>query len=71
VPGNEHGNLRHHGIDKAKRGREVRQFLDGISDDASLLETREAIGARTNMRFQGGNAKTLLVVEEEVNFGGE
>ena len=45
----------------------MRQLLDCVGDDPGLLEAGETIRARTNVCLEGGNAKTLLVIEEEVD----
>jgi hypothetical protein len=47
----------------------VRELFDGVGDDPSLLEPELALGTRANVGFQGGNAKTLLIIEEEVDLG--
>jgi hypothetical protein len=45
----------------------VCELLDGIGDEPGILEARKAVGTDPNVRLQGGNAKTLLVIEEEVD----
>jgi hypothetical protein len=47
----------------------VRKLFDRVGDDARVLEAREALRARPDMGLEGGNAETLLVIEEEVDFG--
>ena len=47
------------------------ELLDRVSHEAGVLEPGHAIGARANVRLEGGNAKTLLVIEEEVDLGRE
>lgn len=47
------------------------ELLDGVSDETGVLETRKALGARPNVCLEGGNAKTLLVIEEEVDLSRE
>jgi hypothetical protein len=45
----------------------VRELFDGIGYEAGILEARKTVSAAPNVRLQGGNAKTLLVIEEEVD----
>ena len=45
----------------------MRDLLDGIGDEAGILEARKTVGTAPNVRLQRGNAKTLLVIEEEVD----
>jgi len=45
----------------------VRELLDRVGDEAGILEAGQAVGTGPNMRLEGGNAKTLLVIEEEVD----
>jgi hypothetical protein len=71
MPRHEDRDLRHDGISKAEGGRELRQLFDRIGDETGVLEPRKAIGAGPNVRLEGGNAKTLLVIEEEVNLSRE
>jgi hypothetical protein len=71
MPGHEDRDLRHDGIGKAERGRELRELLDRIGDETGVLEPRKAIGTRPNVRLEGGNAKALLVIEEEVDLSRE
>jgi len=71
MPGHEDRDLRHDGIGKAERGRELRELLDRIGDETGVLEPRQAIGTSPNVRLEGGNAKALLVIEEEVDLSRE
>ena len=71
VPRDEDRDLRHDGIGEAERGREVRELFDRIGDETGVLEASKAIGTGPNMRLEGGNAKTLLVIEEEVDLSRE
>jgi hypothetical protein len=45
----------------------LRELLDRIGDETGVLEPRKAIETRPNVRLEGGNAKTLLIIEEEVD----
>jgi hypothetical protein len=49
----------------------LRELLDRIGDETGVLEPRKAIGTRPNVRLEGCNAKTLLVIEEEVDLSRE
>jgi hypothetical protein len=49
----------------------LRELLDRIGDETGVFEPRKAIGTRANVRLEGGNAKTLLVIEEEVDLSRE
>ena len=71
MPWNVDGDLRHDRIGEAERGREVGQLLDRVGHDARLLEAGETVRAGTNVCLEGGNAKALLVVEEEVDLSRE
>jgi hypothetical protein len=71
MPRNVYWNLRHDRISEAERWREVGQLFDGVGDDACFLEASEALRARPDMRLEGGNTETLLVIEEEVDLGGQ
>jgi hypothetical protein len=61
--------LGHHGIDKVEGGREVRELLDRIGDEAGVLQPRGALGTGANVSLEGRNAEALLVIEEEVDLG--
>jgi hypothetical protein len=49
----------------------MRKLLDGIGDHPSLLEPELAVGAGANVGFERRNAKTLLIIDEEVDLAGE
>jgi hypothetical protein len=49
----------------------VRELLDGVRDHPGFLEPELTFRARTHVRLEGCDAKTLLVIEEEVDLGRE
>jgi hypothetical protein len=49
----------------------MRELLDGVRDHPSFLELQLTFSTRTDVRLEWGNAKTLLVIEEEVDLGRE
>ena len=71
VPGHKDRDLRHDRISEAERRGEMGELLDRVSHEAGVLEPGHAIGARANVRLERSNAKTLLVIEEEVDLGRE
>ncbi|HEX4469876.1 MAG TPA: hypothetical protein VH080_10085 [Gemmatimonadaceae bacterium] len=71
MPWDKDRDLRHHGVREAERRSEVLELFDGVSDEPGVLEASKALGARTNVRLEGGNTKTLLVIEEEVDLSWE
>ena len=49
----------------------MRQLLEAVRNETSLLEPALAVDTGSDVRLEGGNAKTLLVIEEEVDLGRE
>jgi hypothetical protein len=49
----------------------VRKLLDGIGDHAGFLELELAFRAGTNVRLERRDAEALLIIDEEVDLGGE
>ena len=47
------------------------QLLDRVGHDARLLEAGQTVRAAPDVSLEGGNTKTLLVVEEEVDLSRE
>ena len=45
----------------------MRKLFYRIGNNPRLLEAAEAIRTRPKVRLKGGDAKTLLVIEEEVD----
>jgi hypothetical protein len=71
VPGHVHRDLRHDGVGEAERRGEELELFDGIGDETGVLQPRRTLRAGTDVRLERSNAKTLLVVEEEVDLGRE
>ena len=49
----------------------MRQLFNRVGNDPGLFDSRKAVGTGANVRFEGRNAKTLLVIDEEVDLGRE
>ena len=47
------------------------ELLDGVGDEPSVLETTKALRTGANVCFERSDAKTLLVIEEEVDLSRE
>ena len=45
----------------------MRKLFYSVRNDAGLLEARKAIRTGAYVCLEGGNAKTLLIIEEEVD----
>ena len=71
MPRHIYGNLRHDLISEAEGGRELRKLFYRVGDDAGFLDASQTVRTGSDVRLEGGNAKTLLVIEEEVDLSGK
>jgi hypothetical protein len=68
VPRLEHLDLLHDAIGEKRRRRKVRQALELRDDKSRGIELRRTFAALPDVRLEGRDAESRLVVEEQVDF---
>ena len=71
MPRFKHLDLSHDPVGKARRRRQVRQSLQAAHHTGQVGQSPSAFWASLQVSPEGGYAKSLLIVEELIDFFGE